>query len=1405
MNELFDFTQPQKSIWEIERLFQGTSINNIGGTLLLNKRLNIDYWERAINKCIEINDSLRLRIDNTKEKPQQYLFKYEYQKISLIDFTRGTKEEEEDWLKNNINTPFVLNNTNLYEVYILKSWDGKEGCFFKLHHLIADAWTISLLSTQIMEFYQLLIKGIVLENKVMPSYLEYVKRENEYLNSSMFFKDREYWLDKFEKKPNMIYMKKDYKNYYNPKAGRIKFKLETKDSEILRNFCKEMKLSLAVLFEAALMIYISIFLDINDITIGIPIYNRKGKKEKESTGMFVSSVPIRIKLSKNSNFLELCQDIVREHKYTLRHQRYPYNLLLSELRKKHKLAYNLFGVSVSYQNKIILRNNFDFDFNTRWIFNENIVETFCLHIEDRDNKGTLILYFDYLLELFTESEVKEIYKRIMHLLFQGIKDRKTPIREMDLVDEEEKNILLNEYNKVSYAYSQDKCFIHMFKEQVENNPNNIALIYGNKTITYRELNKKANTLANILIKKGVRSNKIVALFVNKSMDMIIAILAIHIAGGAYLPIDSNYPINRVEYMINDSNIDIIITDKRNKIKLSNLQKDIIDLTMIDYSKKGSSIILNNKKDDLAYLIYTSGTTGNPKAVQVDNSNLSNYIFAFLKEFKLNDHDRFLQQSSICFDASVEEIFPILTVGGAIVIVNKETVLNIKKLLNIIIENGVTFISCSPYLLNEINKLDCELSNIIFISGGDVLKEEYISNFKKGQIYNTYGPTEATVCTSFYHVLNKDKQSIPIGKPITNYQVYILNKNNKLLPPGYIGELCISGDGISRGYLNKKELTNRKFISNPFVKGSKMYKTGDLAKWLEDGNIEYCGRIDNQINIRGYRIEIEEIERTVESYGNIIRCVLTVEENKSGFKKLIAYLLAYQDIDIDHLRLYLSGYLPDYMMPVHFIKVNEFPLTSSGKVDKTLLPKPELEKTLEKRYVAPGNYLEKKLSLILSELFEIDKIGVDDNFFNDLGGDSLLVIEMKIIIENCGIDVQIQDIFKYPTIRLLSARIKEKINLNKEDIDNSIPDITTHKAIPFHYRKDIKTLLLTGASGFLGAHILSQIANETEIGVLCLIRSKDSFMKSMDYYFDRNHIQKIMRRTTLIEGDIEKTNLGIDISRYNEIINSVDSVVHAAANSNHFGLWNNYYRTNVIGTKEIIKFCLKSNAVLHHVSTMGVSGEGILRQRYKKPIFSEETVYIGQSYKSNVYIHSKFLAEVEVLSALEDGLNACIYRIGNLMWRESDGVFQNNSSDNGFINGIKSLKKLKVIPADLLNQEVDLTPVDRCAEAFVKLMVNTSRSEIYHLFNYNKLYYNDLFKLLALDFEIVELEDFLNLVSSNMHDKNTAILYLYLNDIKEHVTKVAVDIKYEKTKRILESYDFLWKEISHKYIEKTNIL
>ncbi|MCK5633197.1 non-ribosomal peptide synthetase, partial [bacterium] len=465
--------------------------------------------------------------------------------------------------------------------------------------------------------------------------------------------------------------------------------------------------------------------------------------------------------------------------------------------------------------------------------------------------------------------------------------------------------------------------------------------------------------------------------------------------------------------LNDRNCEIILVDEIDNSK---------------FDTKNPKII--NSSTDLIYTIYTSGTTGKPKGVLIHHRNLVNYTEYWKKKFGITDSDNFLQHASYSFDLSVEEIFVALLKGASLVIADKKRVHNIDLLMDYIEENNVSVVSVSPLLLNEMNKKKSSESVRIYTSGGEVLKPEYISNLiKKYDVYNLYGPTEATMAATAYKCLRNEEQSIPIGKPLGNYRVYIVDKTDQLVPKGVSGELCIAGDGLSVGYNGKKKLTKEKFVDNPFEKASKMYRTGDLVKWLSDGNIEFLGRIDNQVQIRGFRIELGEVENALLKHNNIKEVVVLDYEDNNSMKYLCAYIVSENEIDTILIEKYLEKKLPNYMIPAFFILLNEIPVTSHGKVNKSALPLPDsISLYKDREYIEPENKLQQKIADIWKEVLGIEKVSVKDNFF-DIGGNSINIIKIHSKLKKVeNTDVAIVDLFRFPSVQLISEYIE---GLNKD--------------------------------------------------------------------------------------------------------------------------------------------------------------------------------------------------------------------------------------------------------------------------------------------------------------------------------------------------------------------------------------
>ncbi len=546
-----------------------------------------------------------------------------------------------------------------------------------------------------------------------------------------------------------------------------------------------------------------------------------------------------------------------------------------------------------------------------------------------------ISYNDNLFDNYAISKLKEHF---FNLVSELTLNSHTKLEDIAILSKKEKNQVLYEFNNKSINYDITKTVDDFFEMQVKKNPNKVALICKDKSFTYDELNKKSNQLAFLLRQKGVKPEKLVGLVVDRSEDLIIGILAILKAGGAYLPVDPAYPLQRINYMYEQAEIDLLLTHSHLNIDLSfPCEKIYLDNYPLNQYPTDNLDRLHNA-ENLIYTLYTSGSTGQPKGVTVEHRNVVGYYHSFIDEFKLTENDIMLQQSTVSFDISVEEIFPILLTGGTLVIACKDEVASIEKLLIVMRNNKVTMISGFPLLLNELNKYPPVESVHTMISGGDVLRKEYINNLiDKVKIYNTYGPSETTVCISYYEVTSERIQSgIPTGKPIANYKVYILDKNRKPVPIGVPGEVCISGVGVSRGYLNRPDLTSERFVKNPFIPNEKMYISGDLARWSPDGNIEFLGRIDNQIKICGRRTEPGEVEEKLLEHPNVTEACVIARENKDKNKYLTAYIVINETISATDLKEYLYKFLPDFMVPSYYVVLDKLPININGKIDKNNL-------------------------------------------------------------------------------------------------------------------------------------------------------------------------------------------------------------------------------------------------------------------------------------------------------------------------------------------------------------------------------------------------------------------------------------------------------------------------------------
>ncbi|MCK4261415.1 MAG: amino acid adenylation domain-containing protein, partial [Halanaerobiales bacterium] len=659
---------------------------------------------------------------------------------------------------------------------------------------------------------------------------------------------------------------------------------------------------------------------------------------------------------------------------------------------------------------------------------ENKIAKLDLALNATETNNGIGFTLEYRTKLFKKETIERMAEHFIQVISQVVNEPEVVLADISMVNEEELHKLLYDFNNTEVEYPKNKNIAQMFEDQVDRIPDQTAIVFEDHILTYLELNEKSNQLARKLRKKGVQPEKIIGIIVERSLEMSIGILAILKAGGAYLPIDSEYPKDRIHYMLKDSNIDLLLTQQhlREQIEFAGKVIELDDAEL--YTGDTSNLETLNELNDLAYIIYTSGTTGKPKGVMIEHGSIANTIHWWKNEYQMDSTDHFLLLNSFGFDAFVVVFFGPLASGAQLVFTQGESAKEPAAIKNYIKSKAITYLSCVPSLYTGI--LECLTAKAasslkVVILGGEKINPKLIDMSKKLnedlELVNEYGPTENSVISTVCRNLKIGSQ-ITIGKPIANTHVYILDRKNQLVPVGVTGELCLSGYGLARGYLNQLELTSEKFVLNQYT-NERMYKTGDLARWLPDGNIEFLGRVDHQVKIRGFRIELGEIESKLLDHVLIKDVVVVDRVDANENKYLAAYIVSDEKLSVLELREYLGKELPDYMIPSYFIKLDQIPLTPNGKIDKKALPKPDDSIKTGREYVAPRNEIEEKLIGIWSEVLVVENIGINDNFF-ELGGHSLKATSFVAkAFKEFNVELPLSIVFKTPILKELAEYIR----------------------------------------------------------------------------------------------------------------------------------------------------------------------------------------------------------------------------------------------------------------------------------------------------------------------------------------------------------------------------------------------
>ena len=1054
----------QKALYFIEKTqkhplynlpFKIEMIGNISfATLLESFKLLI-----ANNKilCLQIIKSDNQLWQQTHNKePENFI-----EELNLSN-EKNSKIIANELINQDAHKKFDLDKDFLFRAKLIKLADKQYILYLNFHHIIIDGYSISIFLKELSYNYnQLLNHNIITKKNLKTQYEDYAIIQTHPIVTEIIDKKLDFWKRQLLSSSHILNFPSDYPRSQNNNVDSFKIKLSKDLLLFLKQLAQKQDVSLFMLIYSGLYILLRRYSNQNDISIGVPALNRKNKHIENMIGYFVNIIVLRLQGDKDDNILDIINKTKKVALDCFDNQEVPFDKIVNAINPvRNNNVSPLFQVMLAYQNIPEPKLNLDNIISRVEQVNINKAKfdlTFTINDFISKQEKDIELEIEYNSNLYKKETIKQISKHYTNILTYFINGSlQEKVDKINFLSKQEKQKMLIDWNHTRVSYDKNICIHELFSTQAKKNPNNIAVVFAEQKLTYKELDQKSDELAIYLQNFGVKPDDLIAICIDRSLEMIIGILAILKAGGAYVPLDPEYPRERLKYMLEDSNAGIILTKEHLQNFIATITSKNKNIILIDpkYEKevknkiKGRKLIKKVQSNNLAYVIYTSGSTGKPKGVMVEHKGIINLSYSLQRNNNIPKNINpinFGWMISYAFDASLQTLISSLLFGNILHVIPKHIYNTNDNMVSYIKKHNIQVIdTTSSYFKSLLPNLHNIQNKLQFMLGGESLKASFIkkilrknSNYIIPHIFNCYGLTECTVDSSIYKINNKIPftNSIPIGKPINNTQIYILDKYHHAVPIGVIGEIYIAGDGLARGYLNRPELTNKKFVANPFNLGTKMYKTGDLAKYLPDGNIEYIGRIDNQVKIRGFRIEINEIETIINQDSEIDNNVVVLQ-GKDEYKKLICfYIEKNKEINIEKLKSSLKEKLPDYMIPIGFTKIDKIPLTPNGKIDRKKLENTNIEISDRKKYVSPKTNIEKILARIWQEVLNIKKIGINDNFF-ELGGHSINSIQVVSKAIDNNLYFNITDIIKYQTIKeIINANVikAKEITINDEKI------------------------------------------------------------------------------------------------------------------------------------------------------------------------------------------------------------------------------------------------------------------------------------------------------------------------------------------------------------------------------------
>lgn len=1368
--EAYPASAAQSGMYLVWRFNPDDTVYNVPFLWRLSAPLDIGRLRQAVSQLIERHEILRTQFKMAHQQVYQLIRECHTPDFEVIEET----EQDPQTLIRQLVQPFDLEHDRLLRIRYIQT-PKEDFLFMDTHHSINDGMSQTLILDELNQLYQ---------DKPLPPVTHQYKDYSEWAGEQDLSADQAYWHQLLEGDLPALELPLDYPRPHvkSTKGDMYKWQLGDALSEKIKQYIQQHDATDFMFFMSVIMILLSKYSRQEEIVLGSVMSARTHPDTERMLGMFANSVVFKGAPASDKTWLTFLDEMKTMSLAAYAHQAYPFSVLVDERGAQRDAArHPFFDVAIVRQNNEANHAHFGHSQLTH-IPPKSTTAKFDLSFIIEEDAQQFVWYVEYCTDLFQKATIQHMCEQF-EVMMQAILTHSNPCigelptarpHMLQWIDETVTQSVIDNPKNLTVGQR-----IEILAHQ---SPEATAMTFEGESKTMQAVYTHALAIARHLLEQGCHKGDRVAIHMTRGTDMIESMIAAAYIGCPYVYMDINDPQQRIDFILEDADVKHVLTNQSEKVTASPTTDVRTCISMADDEAVVKNAV-NVEPDNVLYLIYTSGTTGQPKGVQITHRNLMNLVTGWSQTIHLTQDDVILQYANCVFDASVMEIYCALFNRCPLVIASEREKKDVFALEQLMRTQSVSVASIPAQLCMMMT--DYHLRCLI--TGGSVSTPELVERVRPHcEIYaNAYGPTESTVITTAWIDDGQSAlQRVPIGRPLPNIQTYIMSEG-RLCGVGVPGELCIAGDSLAKGYLNRPELNTRAFIANPFGSGQ-LYRTGDLARFLHNGDIEFLGRMDQQEKINGYRIELEEITNQMNRVDGILDSVVRVNRTH-GHALLVGYYVAEKE-QSDTLRSALTAQLPQYMVPQIFIRLEELPLTPNGKLDVKALP--DVHSQLDRTVSMPRNQTEQQFVDVFEEVLNVTPIGIDDDFF-ELGGNSLATMKVVMLLKNKGINISMQDIYQYKTIRALVAQ-NEPTQL---DVPRNIDTLqkllaTNHLPLSTMIQQSLGTVLLTGATGFLGAYLLYELAQRHQT-VYCVIRAnsesqaRERLIDNLSYYFDQPTCEKMMRHVEIVHGDTNQD--------FTQFVSSIDTIIHAAARTDHFGEDDEFYEANVKSTVDLIAFAKRAQAQLIYISTLSVAGAFTEAQQDTQ--FSETTIFKDQRITSP-YARSKFYAELEVLKAMRQGLNAKIMRVGNLTCSRHGNITMKNMQTNRFSIVMHDLIQLDEMGASAAQTPISFSYVDEAAQMIIQLAeIQQSTYNTFHITNNHEYTMQTMFEKLT-GRTIKKVDD--TTFDRYLHD---AGYYAWVGLMHHDNTMKPASITQDFTQSVMKGLDLSWSELSEAWLAR----